>query len=209
MKSLIWKEFRLVQSRWQKTLLILSILGTLSIYATVSLKTLSIPMKFNFILGVTSIIFISEIIFESIKSDKSNKTLEKLLPLFSVDKIILAKTLFGMVTATIVSIIYSMVFFIYFVLLKSYPNFEMLISISLLPLINLLFGNIFTVLVLLIDNMFVTKLLTMIGTILYILLFSNSTNFVLIIISIGTLFIVAVLLNIVIKNRSIENIFLM
>lgn len=207
MKSLIWKEFRLVQSRWQKTLLILSILGTLSIYATVSLKTLSIPMKFNFILGVTSIIFISEIIFESIKSDKSNKTLEKLLPLFSVDKIILAKTLFGMVTATIVSIIYSMVFFIYFVLLKSYPNFEMLISISLLPLINLLFGNIFTVLVLLIDNMFVTKLLTMIGTILYILLFSNSTNFVLIIISIGTLFIVAFLLNIVIKNRSIENIF--
>ncbi|PEZ09194.1 ABC transporter permease [Bacillus sp. AFS018417] len=206
MKSLIWKEFRLVKSRWQKTIFILFILAVLSLYATSSLKTLSIPMKFNFILGVTSIIFMSEIIFESIKSDKGNKTLEKLLPLFSAEKIILAKTVFGMITATLVSITYSMAFFIYFVLLKGYPQFEILGAISLLPVINLLFGNILTVLILLIDNMLVTKLLTMTGTIIYILLFSNTGDIGLLFISVAVLFIVAFLLNMVIKKRSIENI---
>ncbi|HEK9103887.1 TPA: ABC transporter permease [Bacillus pseudomycoides] len=206
MESLIWKEFRLVKSRWQKTFFILFILAVLSLYATSSLKTLSIPMKFNFILGVTSIIFMSEIIFESIKSDKANKTLEKLLPLFSAEKIILAKTIFGMLTATLVSIIYSMAFFIYFVVLKGCPQFEILSVISLLPVINLLFGNILTILILLIDNMFVTKLLTMAGTIIYILLFSNTKDIELVLISVSVLFTVAVLLNMVIKKRSIENI---
>ncbi|MGG3523635.1 ABC transporter permease [Bacillus pseudomycoides] len=206
MESLIWKEFRLVKSRWQKTFFILFILAVLSLYATSSLKTLSIPMKFNFILGVTSIIFMSEIIFESIKSDKVNKTLEKLLPLFSAEKIILAKTIFGMLTATLVSIIYSMAFFIYFVVLKGYPQFEILSVISLLPVINLLFGNILTILILLIDNMFVTKLLTMAGTIIYILLFSNTKDIELVLISVSVLFTMAVLLNMVIKKRSIENI---
>ncbi|EEM79979.1 hypothetical protein [Bacillus thuringiensis] len=206
MKSLIWKELRLVRSRWQKTIFILFILAALSLYATFSLKTLSIPMKFNFILGVTSIIFMSEIIFESIKSDKNNKTLEKLLPLFSLGKIIMAKTIFGMVTASLVSIIYSSVFFIYFVLLSSYPHFEILISISLLPIINLLFGNIFTILVLLIDNMFVNKLFTMTGTILYILLFSNIKDLKFVFMLVGILLIIVFLLNIAIKKRSAENI---
>ncbi|KPC97807.1 hypothetical protein LR69_03953 [Geobacillus sp. BCO2] len=113
MKALLWKEYLFLKKKMQKMLLLIAIEFVLVLYFIYGLNSIPIHIKFNLILGTTSIIFLLQILFESIKTDKQNRVYEKMLQIFSIQKILIVKVLFSVFIATILSSMYSFLFYGY------------------------------------------------------------------------------------------------
>ncbi|WP_033842605.1 hypothetical protein ACPVTF_01405 [Geobacillus icigianus] len=204
MKALLWKESLLLKKKIQKMLLLIAIEFVLVLYFIYGLNSVPIHIKFNLILGTTSIIFLLQILFESIKTDKQNRVYEKMLQIFSIQKILIVKVLFSVFIATILSSIYSFVFYGYQLHLGLQIPSQYLLSLFLLPVINLLFGIALCAVMFLFDNIVILKVTSMFGAMFYVLTFTNIHQYKVIGTIVGILLVLVITLHFLLKKMSNE-----
>ncbi|ADU93053.1 hypothetical protein CV945_15885 [Geobacillus sp. Manikaran-105] len=204
MKALLWKEYLFLKKKMQKMLLLIAIEFVLVLYFIYGLNSIPIHIKFNLILGTTSIIFLLQILFESIKTDKQNRVYEKMLQIFSIQKILIVKVLFSVFIATILSSMYSFLFYGYQLYLGIQIPSQYLLSLLLLPFINLLFGIVLCVVMFLVDNIVILKVTSMFGAMFYVLTFTNIHQYKIIGTIIGILLFLVITLHFLLKKISNE-----
>ncbi|KAF0993598.1 hypothetical protein BJQ97_00206 [Geobacillus sp. TFV-3] len=204
MKALLWKEYLFLKKKMQKMLLLIAIEFVLVLYFIYGLNSIPIHIKFNLILGTTSIIFLLQILFESIKTDKQNRVYEKMLQIFSIQKILITKVLFSVFIATILSSMYSFLFYGYQLYLGIQIPSQYLLSLLLLPFINLLFGIVLCVVMFLVDNIVILKVTSMFGAMFYVLTFTNIHQYKIIGTIIGILLFFVITLHFLLKKISNE-----
>jgi hypothetical protein len=204
MKALLWKEYLFLKKKMQKMLLLIAIEFVLVLYFIYGLNSIPIHIKFNLILGTTSIIFLLQILFESIKTDKQNRVYEKMLQIFSIQKILIVKVLFSVFIATILSSMYSFLFYGYQLYLGIQIPSQYLLSLLLLPFINLLFGIVLCVIMFLVDNIVILKVTSMFGAMFYVLTFTNIHQYKIIGTIIGILLFFVITLHFLLKKISNE-----
>ncbi|ARP41179.1 hypothetical protein CW755_17130 [Geobacillus thermodenitrificans] len=204
MKALLWKEYLFLKKKMQKMLLLIAIEFVLVLYFIYGLNSIPIHIKFNLILGTTSIIFLLQILFESIKTDKQNRVYEKMLQIFSIQKILIVKVLFSVFIATILSSMYSFLFYGYQLYLGIQIPSQYLLSLLLLPFINLLFGIVLCVVMFLVDNIVILKVTSMFGAMFYVLTFTNIHRYKIIGTIIGILLFLVITLHFLLKKISNE-----
>ncbi|SFA42898.1 hypothetical protein SAMN05192569_100512 [Parageobacillus thermantarcticus] len=204
MKALLWKEYLFLKKKMQKMLLLIAIEFVLVLYFIYGLNSIPIRIKFNLILGTTSIIFLLQILFESIKTDKQNRVYEKMLQIFSIQKILIVKVLFSVFIATILSSMYSFLFYGYQLYLGIQIPSQYLLSLLLLPFINLLFGIVLCVVMFLVDNIVILKVTSMFGAMFYVLTFTNIHQYKIIGTIIGILLFLVITLHFLLKKISNE-----
>ncbi|OAT71857.1 hypothetical protein A7K69_10625 [Parageobacillus thermoglucosidasius] len=204
MKALLWKEYLFLKKKMQKMLLLIAIEFVLVLYFIYGLNSIPIHIKFNLILGTTSIIFLLQILFESIKTDKQNRVYEKMLQIFSIQKILIVKVLFSVFIATILSSMYSFLFYGYQLYLGIQIPSQYLLSLLLLPFINLLFGIVLCVVMFLVDNIVILKVTSMFGAMFYVLTFTNIHQYKIIGTIIGILLFFVITLHFLLKKISNE-----
>ncbi|ASS87926.1 hypothetical protein EPB69_02965 [Geobacillus stearothermophilus] len=204
MKALLWKESLFLKKKMQKMLLLIAIEFVLVLYFIYGLNSIPIHIKFNLILGTTSIIFLLQILFESIKTDKQNRVYEKMLQIFSIQKILIVKVLFSVFIATILSSMYSFLFYGYQLYLGIQIPSQYLLSLLLLPFINLLFGIVLCVVMFLVDNIVILKVTSMFGAMFYVLTFTNIHQYKIIGTIIGILLFLVITLHFLLKKISNE-----
>ncbi len=188
-------------------LLLIAIEFVLVLYFIYGLNSIPIHIKFNLILGTTSIIFLLQILFESIKTDKQNRVYEKMLQIFSIQKILIVKVLFSVFIATILSSMYSFLFYGYQLYLGIQIPSQYLLSLLLLPFINLLFGIVLCVVMFLVDNIVILKVTSMFGAMFYVLTFTNIHQYKIIGTIIGILLFLVITLHFLLKKISNEKVF--
>lgn len=168
---LLFKELIYLKSQRSKVLLLLCIETAIIFY--LFYNNSANPLHPIFSVFITSFIFIYQMIFSSIQSEKINKAFDRIFQLYSLREIIFNKCFFYSVIGNIIGVIYGASAIIYQRYINVYVNYKMFIlAVILAFFINFIISLIFSIIIIIINQLILLNIISfglVIGSITVIL----------------------------------------